>query len=228
MKIDTSLIARLVEILWINILLSGDNAVVIALACRSLPPRQQRWGMILGTLPAVAALIGCAFIITFLMTLPYLKLAGGALLLWIAVNLVKREEEEQAHIRKGGSLWGAVRTIIVADLVMSLDDVVAVAAVAKGSMMLLAIGLVVSVPLVIFGSSLLLHLINRLPVLVVASGALIGYIAGDIAMDDPVVLRWLGDQAEFLAVAMPLFCGLVVVVWAQLLARRAVRPFAPD
>lgn len=223
MTIDATFLARLLEIVWINILLSGDNAVVIALACHGLPPRQRKWGIILGATPAALLLIGGAVIITYLMAIPYLRLAGGAMLLWIAIDLLREEEEEQAHLRQGTSLWTAVRIIVVADVIMSLDNVVAVAAAAKGSLALLVIGLAISVPLVIFGSAILLKVMERFPILVIAGGVLIGYVAGDVAVGDPAVQPWLGALADALEIAVPLACAALVVPAAHLLARIDLR-----
>ena len=216
MTIDAMFLARLFEVVWINLLLSGDNAVVIALACHHLPPRQRRWGVILGVAPAVLILIGSAVIITHLMELPYLRLVGGALLLWIAIGLLKEEEEEQTRLRQSTSLWAAIRIIVVADVVMSLDNVLAIAAVAKGSIALLAIGLAVSVPLVIFGSTILVHLMDRFPMIAVAGAVLIGYVAGDVATDDPAIAPWLSEPAQ---IAISILCAAAVVPAARLIVR---------
>ncbi len=221
MTIDASFLTRLVEIVWINILLSGDNAVVIALACHTLPPRQRRWGIILGTAPAVILLIAFAITITYLMAIPYLKLVGGALLLWIAINLLK-QEEEQAHVRQGTSLWHAVRIIVIADLVMSLDNVVAIAATAKGSVPLLVIGLAISVPIVIGGATILLSLLNRFPLLVTAGGALLGYIGGDLAVDDPAIEHLFAPDDWAVSTIVPIICAIFVVTTAHVLSKRAL------
>ena len=223
MTIDAAFLGRLVEIVWINILLSGDNAVVIALACRTLPPRQRRWGIILGTTPAVVLLIVFAAIVSYLLRVPGLKLAGGAMLLWIATDLLRQEEEEQTHVRAGATLWAAIRIIVAADLVMSLDNVIAIAAAAKGSMVLLAIGLAVSVPLVIGGAAILLKLLTRFPVLIWAGGALLGYIAGELATGDLLVEPWIRTHAPALTTAVPILGAAAVVSTGHLLARAAAR-----
>src|SRR3954470_95735 len=170
------------EIVWINVLLSGDNAVVIALACRSLPQEMRKWGILLGVGPAIILRAVFTAFVGTLLGVPYLKLVGAGLLLWIAVSLMlPAHEEDPAHAGEHhGSLWAAVRTIVVADAVMSLDNVIAIAAAAKGSFVLLVLGLVISMPLVIFGSALILKILNRLPVLIWAGGALLGYIAGEV------------------------------------------------
>jgi YjbE family integral membrane protein len=223
MTVDTTFLARLLEIVWINILLSGDNAVVIALACHTLPPHQRKWGVILGATPAALLLIGFAVVITYLMTIPYLRLVGGAMLLWIAIDLLSEEEGEQAHPRESTTLWTAIRIIVVADVIMSLDNVLAVAAAAKGSVPLLVIGLALSVPLVIFGSALLLKVMERFPVLVIAGGILIGYVAGDVAVGDPAVGPWVGTFADTLEIIVPLACAALVVPAAHLLTKWTAR-----
>ena len=231
MAVDAFFLARVLEIVWINILLSGDNAVVIAMACHHLPPRQRKWGIFLGAAPAVAVLIGCAAIITYLMAVPYLRLAGGAVLLWIAVRLLAEEEEEQAQISHGTTLWAAVRIIVVADVVMSLDNVLAIAGIAKGDIALLTIGLAVSVPLVIFGSALLVKVMDRFPLLVMAGAVLIGYVAGDVAVGDPAVAAWIASRSEILGIALPLCCAALVIpaarVMTQIDARRRTAPKGP-
>jgi YjbE family integral membrane protein len=219
MDLDASFFLGLLQIIWINILLSGDNAVVIALACRSLPPRQQKLGIILGTVPAVVLRIIFAAVIAYLMMIPYLKLVGGLLLLWIAVDLLKQGEEEEAHVREGGSLWTAVRTIVVADAVMSLDNVIAIAAAANGSMVLLVLGLVISMPLVIFGSALLLKVLERFPILVTAGGALLGYIAGEVIVTDPATEQWIAAHAHVLGTVLPIGLAVAVVVVGHLIGR---------
>ena len=178
------------EIMWINILLSGDNAVVIALACRELPPRQRLWGMVVGAAAASLQRIAFTGVVTVLMTLPYLRLAGSLTLVWIAVRLLAPQgHDEEGTPDAAQDLWRAVRIIVVADIIMSLDNVLAVAAVAKGNFVLLAIGLATSIPMVVAGSALILALLERLPILVWGGAALLGWVAGDIFADDPVVLR---------------------------------------
>jgi YjbE family integral membrane protein len=219
MELDASFFLGLLQIIWINILLSGDNAVVIALACRSLPPKQQKLGIVLGTVPAVVLRIIFAAVIAYLMMIPYLKVVGGLLLLWIAVDLLKQEDDEEAHVHEGGSLWAAVRTIVVADAVMSLDNVIAIAAAAQGSMLLLVLGLVISMPLVIFGSALLLKVLERFPVLVTAGGALLGYIAGEVIVTDPALEPWLRANAHALEVALPYVLAVAVVAVGHFMGR---------
>ena len=181
----------LLEIIWINILLSGDNAVVIALACRSLPGRQRRLGIALGSGAAVALRVVFTVFVVELLGLPYLKIVGGVLLLWIAIKLAFEEEPEK-EIKPANTLWSAIRVIAIADAVMSLDNMIAVAAAAKGSKLLILIGLALSIPLLVFGSTLVLTLLNRFPILVWAGAALLGWIAGDLMGADPNLAAWLG------------------------------------
>ncbi len=185
------------QIMVANILLSGDNAVVIALAARSLPPAQQKQAIVIGSGAAIVMRIALTLVAAQLLALPWLKLIGAALLLYIGVTLLLPEDEEggEGHASKG-SMAAAVRTILIADLVMSLDNVIAVAAAAKGDTTLLIIGLAISIPLVIFGSTLLLKVIERFPIIVWLGAALLGYIAGEIAVDDPAIRGWVQAQAE--------------------------------
>ncbi len=176
----------LLKIIWINIILSGDNAVVIALAARSLPPHQQRMAVLWGSGAAVVMRIALTVVAVQLLALPYLQIVGGALLLWIGVQLLGDEDDGEGEAREHGSLMAAVRTILIADLVMSLDNVIAVAAAAKGSMTLLILGLAISIPLVIFGSTLMIKLMERFPIIVVLGAGLIGWVAGETISSDAV------------------------------------------
>lgn len=171
------------KIIWIDILLSGDNALVIALACRSLPDRQRKWGMILGAGAAVTLRILFATIIVVLMTIPYLKLVGGLALLVIAAKLLVPDKENE-DVGAASNLWQAVRLIVVADVVMSLDNVIAIAAAADGSISLLMFGLIVSIPLIIAGAALIMAVLDRMPILVWAGAALLGWIAGHVIATD--------------------------------------------
>lgn len=221
---DHAFWVALLQIIWINILLSGDNAVVIALACRSLPERQRRWGIILGTLPAVVLRIVFAIFIAYLLHVPYLKLIGGLLLFWIAVKMILPEEHD-AHgggAESTANLWAAVRTIVIADAVMSLDNVIAIAAAAKGSVLLLVIGLAISMPLVIFGSALILKILNRMPILIWAGGALLGYIAGEVMVTDPAVEGRL-HGFEWLHLGAPLAGAVLTVLLAMTITRVKAR-----
>ncbi len=175
------------KIIWINVLLSGDNALVIALACRGLEPRQRLWGMILGAAAAVILRIIFTGIVATLMELPYLKLVGGLALIVIAAKLLVPEDENEDGVKSASHLWAAVQIVVVADIVMSLDNVIAVAAAANGSVPLLVLGLAVSVPLIVAGAALIMALLSRLPILVWAGAALLGWIAGDVIATDPAI-----------------------------------------
>ena len=181
---DTTFLLALLQIVWINILLSGDNAVVIALACRSLPPRERRMGIMLGAGAAVALRIIFTLAVVSLMEIPYLKLVGGVLLVWIAVKLLT-DETDEASVKESDTIWNAVRTVAIADMIMSLDNVIAIAAAAKGSTPLILFGLCLSVPLIVFGATLIIDLLQRFPVLVWAGAGLLGWVAGSIMVSDP-------------------------------------------
>jgi YjbE family integral membrane protein len=220
----------LLKIIWINIVLSGDNAVVIALAARSLQPRQQKLAVAWGSGAAVGMRIVLTLFAVALLQLPYLKLVGAVLLLWIGVQLLLPEEGEE-NIDGHENLLAAIRTILVADLVMSLDNVIAVAAAAGDSVTLLILGLAISIPLVIFGSTLLMKVMERFPIIVTAGGALLGFVAGEMAVSDPSLHDWMDANFQMLD-AKPALAGihleiivglagaLLVVVVGKLLARR--------
>jgi YjbE family integral membrane protein len=178
---------NLSKIIWINILLSGDNALVVAMACRSLEPRQRFWGMILGTFAAVVLRIIFTVVIATVMGLPYLKLVGGLALLVIAAKLLVPNGEEQENVGSASHLWAAVQIVVIADIVMSLDNVIAVAAAADGSLPLLVFGLASSIPLIIAGAALIMALLGMLPILVWAGSALLGWIAGEVIATDPAI-----------------------------------------
>jgi YjbE family integral membrane protein len=200
------------EIIVINILLSGDNAVVIALACRNLPPKQRTLGIFWGVIGAVILRIILTFFAVQLLLLPYLQLVGAALLVWIGIKLIAEDEGDDGHeIQASDRLVSAVKTVIVADLVMSIDNVIGVAGAAKGSLPLLVFGLVVSIPLVVIGSQIIMKLIERFHWLVVAGGGLLGYIAGEIAIEDAAVKPWIDANAPVLHYLAPA-AGIVIVV----------------
>jgi YjbE family integral membrane protein len=182
------------QIMGINILLSGDNAVVIALAVRGLPPKERFWGMVLGAGCAAVLLILFTGVVATLMELPYLKFAGGLALFWVAIKLVTPQpHDEEGTAEAVEDLWRAVRVVVVANLVMSLDNVIAVAAAAKGNYVLLGLGLAVSIPVVIAGSALFLAIIERFPIVIWGGGALLGWIAGGLLPDDPMVAQYLTE-----------------------------------
>ena len=199
------------EIIMINILLSGDNAVVIALACRNLTRRQRRRGIFWGVLGAIVLRIVLTFFAMSLLANPYLKLIGGALLLWIGVKLIAEEEGGEHDVKASDRLLAAVWTIIVADLVMSLDNVMGVAAAAKGSGPLIVFGLIVSIPIVVLGSQVIMRLTARFPILVLAGGGLLGYIAGEMMVEDPAVAPWIAANVSQIAGLAP-GAGFALVV----------------
>jgi YjbE family integral membrane protein len=178
---------NLSKIIWINILLSGDNALVVAMACRGLAPRQRLWGMVLGTAAAVLLRIFFTIIIASVMGLPYLKLVAGLALIVIAAKLLVPRDESGEAVGSASHLWAAVQIVVVADIVMSLDNVIAVAAAADGSVTLLILGLASSIPLIIAGAALIIALLSMLPILIWAGSALLGWIAGDVIATDPAV-----------------------------------------
>jgi YjbE family integral membrane protein len=203
----------ILQIIWINILLSGDNAVVIAMACRSLSDRMRKWGMILGAGVAVALRIIFTGVVTTLMGIPFLKVAGGAALLYIAVELIKPNGGEGgSEIKSHENLWRAMITIAVADVVMSLDNVIAIAAVARGSWVLLTIGLGISIPLIIAGSALVMYVLDRFPILVWAGAALLGWIAGELVVTDAGVISYIGAEAAHRYETVAAITGAALVV----------------
>src|SRR5947207_4782909 len=181
----------LLQIMWINILLSGDNAVVIAMACRGLPHRQRLWGMILGAGVAVLLRVVFTVFVAALMLLPWLKIVGGLALFYIAAKLLVPEDADENETEAAEHLWRAVRIVAIADIVMSLDNVIAIAAAAKGNMALLVIGLGISIPLIVAGAALIMALLDRYPILVWAGAALLGWIVGEVIATDPVVQGYL-------------------------------------
>jgi YjbE family integral membrane protein len=226
------------QIIWINILLSGDNAVVIALACRSLPPKQRFWGIMLGAGAAVLLRVFFTVIIAQIMAVPFLKLVGGLLLLWIAIKLlVPGDEHSEDSVKSGDTLMRAVWLVTVADIVMSLDNVIAIAAAAETAAaridiahaltiktVLIVFGLASSVPLIIAGSALLMSLLERFPILVWAGAALLGWVAGEIIVKDAAMVGYLGAEFVESIHVWSAVAGAVLVVAVGWLIRRAKRP----
>jgi YjbE family integral membrane protein len=206
------------QIILINIVLSGDNAVVIALACRSLPPQQQKNAIIFGSVGAIVLRVVLTFFAVYLLTLPYLKLIGAALLLWIGVGLLKGEDEEE-EMEDNANLAAAIKTIIIADLVMSLDNVIGVAAAAKGNVPLLVFGLVISIPLIIFGSRIILKLMNRFPIIITLGAGLLGWVAGEMCLTDPAIQAWV-EKHHYLHNVLPAFGAALVVGLGKYLGSR--------
>jgi YjbE family integral membrane protein len=217
------------QIIWIDLLLSGDNAVVIALACRKLPPRQRAWGIALGTLVAIGLRVIFTGLVTTLMTMPFVKLVGGLLLIWIAIKLLGGEEENTgANIEPVNNLWHAVKIIAIADAVMSLDNVIAIAMASRGNYALLMFGLAVSIPLIMAGAAIVMALLERFPIIVWAGAALLGWIAGEIIVKDPLFMGHLDPTtAHTVGLAGAAF-GAVLVLSVGLIRRRWLRRSAPD
>jgi YjbE family integral membrane protein len=217
----------LMTIIWVNIILSGDNAVVIALAARSLPPRQQKQAVFWGAGAAVVMRIILTIVAVELLKFPYLKLIGGALLLWIAVKLLIPEDDDGEGIESSSNVFSAIKTILIADLVMSLDNVIGVAAAAKGSIVLLVLGLLISIPLVIFGATMLMKLMERWPVIITLGAAILGWVAGEMAATDPVLAQWVDDNAQYLHWIAPALGAVLVVVVGKAIAARAKAEHKP-
>ena len=221
----------LLKIIGVNIILSGDNAVVIALAARSLPARQQKAAVLWGSGAAVVMRIILTIFAVALLTLPWLKIVGGVLLLWIGVKLLVPEEDEE-EVASSDNLWQAIKTILIADLVMSLDNVLAVAAAADSAAptpdmvamkyTLLVLGLGISIPIVIFGSTLMLKLMERWPVIITLGGALLGWIAGEMMVTDPAIDAWVEHNAAWLEQwrVAAIVGAVIVIVVGTLIAKR--------
>ena len=217
----------LLKIIWINLLLSGDNAVVIALAARSLPPKQQKLAIFWGSGAAITLRVLLTVFAVALLALPYLKLIGGAALIWIGVQLLVPEEDGGEGIQSHDNLMQAIRTILIADLVMSTDNVIGVAAAAEtappeAKITLLILGLGISIPIVIFGSTLMLKVMERFPIVITLGAALLGWIAGEMMVTDPAVADWVKAHADWLVQwrAAQIAGAALVVAVGEFLARR--------
>jgi len=214
------------QIVMIDVLLGGDNAVVIALACRNLPPDLRTRGILWGTAGAIVLRVVLIFFAMSLLALPYLKLVGAALLLWIGVKLLVPENDEHGSVQGSDRLWGAVKTIIVADFVMSVDNVIGIAGAAQGSgheghqMPLVIFGLLVSIPIIVWGSGLVLKLMDRFPMIITGGGMLLGWIAGTLAVTDPAIKEMI-PQTDVVRYATGVAGALLVLVVGKLLAQKA-------
>jgi YjbE family integral membrane protein len=209
----------LLKIIWVNVLLSGDNAVVIALACRSLAPRQQRNAFIVGTAGIVVLMTALTSCAALLMSLPYIQLVGSVLLLWIGTKLLL-PEEAQGDVDDTSSFWAAVKTIIVADIVMSVDNVLGMAGAAHGHFGMLFFGLLITMPLILFGSAMLVKLMERFPQFIVIGAGLLGYVAGDMAVADPAIKGYIDTHVHFLENLAPIVGAAFVVIAGKMLARK--------
>ena len=222
---DPTFWARWLSIVILDLTLAGDNALVIALAVRRLPASQQFWGRIWGSLGAVALRLLFITVITYLLAIPLLMFTGGLLLIWIAVKLVRHDGggEEEGHVRQGTSLYEAIWIIIVADVVMSLDNVLAVAGAAHGNLVLVVFGIALSLPLVVWGSGLLAALMNRYPWIIWLGGGILGYVAAEMMLKDPWVKAWLGNLGDALHYVLPIALGLCLTALGWWLSRGARR-----
>ena len=209
----------LAKIIGVNVVLSGDNAVVIALAARSLPARQQKQAILWGAGAAVVLRIILTVFAVALLSLPWLKIVGSLLLFWIGIKLLVPEDGGD-DINASDNLIAAIKTILIADLVMSLDNVIAVAAAAQGSYLLLILGLAISIPLVVFGATLLVHLMERYPVIITIGAGLLGWVAGEMAVSDPAVTGWVANHHNLHTIA-PVAGALLVVATGKWLMLRS-------
>lgn len=218
---DPAFWVALLQIIGIDIVLAGDNAVVIALAARSLPAEQQRKAIIYGAGAAILIRIILTSFAAALLTVPWVNIVGAVLLLWIGIKLLNHgNEDEGENIKPASNLMGAIKTIVVADVVMSLDNVIGVAGAAKGSLTLLILGLLISIPLVIFSSQIILKVMARWPVIIVIGAGLLGWVAGDMAVRDFAIREWVVTNAAWLKYAAPTVGAIFVVALGKFLASR--------
>lgn len=213
---NAALAVAVLKIIGINVVLSGDNAVVIALACRSLPPGQRKIGIALGAGAAIVLRILFTLIVQKLLDIPFLKVGGGLLLFWIAVKLLMSEEADEDSVAGGSNLWEAVKIVAIADVVMSLDNVLAIAAAAHGDTMLIILGLVISIPLVVFGSTLIMGLLTRYPILVWGGAALLGWISGELIAQESAMLPSMTELSKMLSMSLPATTRLFEIIGAML------------
>ena len=221
---DSQFWSRWSSIVLLDLVLAGDNALVIALATRSLAPRQQLWGRIFGTLGAVVLRVVFIVVVSWLLELPLLRFIGGLLLVWIAFKLVHEPPSHEGKVRQGRTLWDAVWIIMLADMVMSFDNVMAISGVAQGDFVLVVFGLLLSLPLVVWGSGLLARLMNRLPLIIWLGGGVLGWVAMKMIFDDPLVVEWLGETlARVLHQFVPWLLGAVIALLGWWFARNLAR-----
>ncbi|HSC00193.1 MAG TPA: TerC family protein [Burkholderiaceae bacterium] len=216
--------AALGSIIWVNIILSGDNAVVIALAARALPPHQQKQAIFWGSAAAIVMRVVLTIIALEMLKWPWLKIVGALLLLYIGISLMLEDDDEEGDVDdKAGGLLVAIQTILIADLVMSLDNVIAVAAAAKGDIPLLVIGLALSIPLIIFGSTLLLKVMERYPIIIVAGAGLLGFLAGEMFLTDPALVARVGELPHWQVNVGGVIGAMFVVAVGWVMQRRRQR-----
>lgn len=220
LTLDSGLLIAVLQIILIDILLGGDNAVVIALACRKLPPQQRNRGILWGVVGAIGLRILLIFFAVQLLALPYLKLVGAALLIYIGIKLLVPDRDDEPEVAASAHLLTAIRTIIVADAVMSLDNVIAIAGAADGRIGLVALGIAISVPIIVWGSKLVLALMDRYPIVILIGGALLGWIAGGLWIEDPALHRWVASWPAWSHTISSVAGALLVTVAGLTLARR--------
>ena len=216
----------LFQICVINILLSGDNAVVIALACRNLPLKQQKQAFAIGAVGVIVLMTALTAFAAYLMSLPYLEMIGAVLLVWIGIKLLAPGDEGEGEGKVSSGFWDAVKTIIIADIVMSLDNVLGMAGAAKGHLGMLFLGMVITIPLILFGSALIMKLMERFPVFITFGAGLLGWVAGEMAIADPAIKGAVEAHAHFMEFGAPLIGAAAVVVAGRLLAQRRQAPEA--
>ena len=216
------------QIIAIDIVLGGDNAIVIALACRRLPKDQRNRGIFWGVFGAIALRVVLISFALTLLAIPFLKIIGALLLVWIGIKLLQPEPENSKHeIDASTTLLGAIKTIIIADVVMSLDNVIAIAGAAKDSVGLVIFGLIVSVPIIVWGSKLIMQLMDRFPIIIIIGAGLLGWIAGDMAITDVAINEWVSTNAIFLHWFSPVCGVLIIVITGKLLAARSLKNKIP-
>ena len=208
------------EIIVINILLSGDNAVVIALACRNLPLKQQKQAFAIGAVGVIVLMTGLTAFAAYLMSLPYLEVIGSLLLLWIGIKLLVPGDEDEGDGKVSSGFWDAVKTIIIADIVMSLDNVLGMAGAAKGHLGMLFVGMVITIPLILFGSALIMKLMERFPVFITFGAGLLGWVAGEMAIADPALKGTIESHAHYMEFVAPILGAAAVIVAGRVLAHR--------
>jgi len=225
----TEAIIALAQIMFINVVLSGDNAVVIALACRRLSPAHQKQAFVWGSVGVVVLMTTLTVFVVYLLSLPYLEIVGSLMLLWIGIKLLVAEDEgDEGGVDQKDTLMAAIRTIIIADMIMSLDNVLAMAAAAKGHMWMLVAGLVVTVPVILFGSALLMKLMERFPVFVLIGAGLIGWVAGEMIVTDPAIKAWVDANMSSLHNIAPVACAALVIGVGKALEHMASRKPSGD
>ena len=212
------------QIIAIDIVLGGDNAIVIALACRRLPKEQRNRGIFWGVFGAIALRVVLISFALTLLAIPFLKIIGALLLVWIGIKLLQPEPENSTHeIDASTTLLGAIKTIIIADVVMSLDNVIAIAGAAKDSVGLVIFGLIVSVPIIVWGSKLIMRLMDRFPIIIIIGAGLLGWVAGDMAITDVAINEWVSTNAIFLHWFSPVCGALIIVITGKLLEARSLK-----